>query len=230
MRKRQIFILGILVSLSLAPLLMAEEVIHKTFDLEPKLAFEKKDVGGTKEQHRHREQLTGILALHNVTNQSFVLEVRGTIHHIGHYCPLVLGFRHAESGQATTIRLYRGDHMLGAKVEYRQNADAKPFAQEVDARGLGNGRVTFRFQYNQQAQRLDINLFGSEGEAIAHFHFDDVTKMALDAFIIQTLRLQDVGTVWYDPEARELFVQSVREDTFTAAMSIDELILTFEKR
>ncbi|MEP3480477.1 MAG: hypothetical protein ABJZ55_14595 [Fuerstiella sp.] len=228
--KIQLQITAVLITLAIALSgVGATEVVHKTFDIDPTISTHKQTVDKKGDPNDHHEQLRGSFGLYAVKNQDFTLRFDIQVNKFQHYCPVKFGFQNSSTGQLLGVGFSRGSmNVLSAFVQEAEKS--KPVTQNHRKQHLPSA-MTVTLSYSADTRDLAVRVQDqAEKVVVADFTFSDIGPVSLDSFYLETQRFNDVGTVWYDSDEKNIFIRGAVGPKFMAEMSLDNVVLKFDRK
>lgn len=176
------------------------EVLNK-FDLNPRLKLA--SIGKNDKQ----KTITARLKLKECKNKDFLAECDLQIRAFNHYAPLSIGFDDKKAKFSVAIHFSCGDDAVRRAEFIVKQANGKTLKSKT-LDHVKKGKYRLRFLYSAADKALTLQFSDKNKKNLIDYKVPEVANFAIDSFFIRANRTNDIGTIWYDPEAKNIFIRS----------------------
>lgn len=176
------------------------EVLNK-FDLKPRLKITSKDKKGK------NKNITGRIKLKECKNKDFLAECDLQIRVFNHYAPVSIGFDDEKAKYSVYIHFFRADDAV-KKAVFVFKTDSGKIQKSKTLEHIKPGKYRLRFLYSAEDKQVNLQFLDANKKDLINYNVSNIADFAIDSFFIRLTRTNSIGTIWYDPEEKNIFTRS----------------------
>jgi hypothetical protein len=202
--------------------------VSNRFDLRPEMHVAMSPTGSL-----GLNEMVATLPLPPTAGCSFVGDFDLTLETFNHYAPLKVGFANADCSVAALISFYRHDDGI-SKAHFELLSSGAPVQSAVLQYVDTTATYHIRFEYSNALQSFRAAMRNAKKESVLVTDWLAFSApFDVRSFFIEGADRNDMGLVWFDPDANHIYVRSYMASEgsynylYMVEATLDNLVLRY---